>query len=136
MKNYFYISIGAFAGAILRYLVRSVHIFSFHTSFPLNTLIINMLGSFFLALILTLPFEVWKLGNEMKLGLTTGFLGAFTTFSTLCRESAELMRHGDYNTAFSYIVLSALLGLGSAYLGIIAAEMVGNKIKKAERDVK
>ena len=48
-----------------------------------------------------------------------GFLGAFTTFSTMCKETVQLMSSGLHILAFLYILLSILLGLGAAWLGYI-----------------
>lgn len=91
MKKYIYIGIlGAF-GAIARYVFEKAPIIissvsgplSLHLQiFPINTLIINVLGCFALSFIIDLSFEKKHLSNALRLGITTGFLGAFTTFST------------------------------------------------------
>ena len=132
MRKYVFVGIGSFIGAVLRYLVKNIQIYNYHESFPLNTLIINVGGAFILALILTFALEIWEFNPDIRTGLTVGLLGAFTTFSTLCKETVGLMTSGDYFSAVLYITVSIMLGLGSAYLGIILARELGSKMIKKE----
>jgi CrcB protein len=125
MKKYVLIGAGGFLGAVLRYYVKNTELFGYSGAFPLNTLLINVTGSFLLAFILTfLPsspkFRSFEL--PLKLAVGTGFLGAFTTFSTMCREAAVLINGRYFLTALSYISIAAFIGLCSAYIGYIAAE--------------
>lgn len=130
MRKYIFIGCGSFIGAILRYLIKGIQIYNYHESVPLNTLSINVLGAFVMALILTTAFEVWTFDADIRLGVTTGFLGAFTTFSTLCKETAVLMQNGNYFSAVSYMTVSIALGLGAAYFGIVVAREAGSKLLK------
>lgn len=131
MRKYFYIGIGGAFGAILRYIIKGISI-NYNGNIPLNTLFINVTGSFLLAMILTISLEIWEVDIDIRLGVATGFLGAYTTFSTLCKETAVLIQKGFYFSAISYVVLSALLGFLSAYLGIILSREVISKIVKKE----
>jgi fluoride exporter len=133
MRKYIFISIGGILGAILRYLIKEVHIYHYHENIPLNTLIINITGSFILALILTTAFEIWKFDADIRLGIATGFLGAYTTFSTLCKETVGLIHEGFYFSAFFYLTVSTILGLASVYLGIILAREVVSKLVKKDK---
>lgn len=130
MRKYIYIGLGGILGAILRYLIKGVHIYYYHENVPLNTLLINAAGSFTLALVLTVAFEVWEFDANVRLGIATGFLGAFTTFSTLCREAVELIYHGDYFPAVSYMAVSAMLGIAAVYFGIVLARETVSKLVK------
>jgi len=85
-----------------------------------------------LALILTVSFEIWEFDSDIRIGITTGLLGAFTTFSTLCKETAELLGSGDYFSAVSYVTVSAMLGLGAAYFGIVLAREVLAKFMRGK----
>jgi CrcB protein len=137
MKKYIYISIlGAF-GAIARYTLEKAPIIisgissptsSYLQNFPINTLIINTLGCFALSFIIDFSFEKKHLSNAVRLGITTGFLGAFTTFSTLCKESTELFRLGEYGVGLSYIIVSVFLGLLSVFLANRLAKHIGKTI--------
>jgi fluoride ion exporter CrcB/FEX len=75
----------------------------------------NVLGAFALAFILTIAFEIWTFDSDIRLGVTTGFLGAFTTFSTLCKETVGLMQNGDIFPQFIYDC-KYFAWLGAAYL--------------------
>lgn len=132
MRKYIFIGIGGFFGAIARYYIRSIPIVGYQGVIPLNTLAINISGSFLLALILTVSLEIWELDPDVRLGLTTGFLGAFTTFSTLCKETVTLLISGDYFSAVSYLTASTLLGLGAAYCGVMLAREGLRKLAKGK----
>lgn len=132
MRKYFYIGCGSFIGAVLRYLVKGIHIYHYQEKVPLNTLLINVAGAFMIALILTIAFEVRAFDSDIRLGVTTGLLGAFTTFSTLCKETVTLLHSGDYFSAISYLTVSTVLGIAAAYFGVAAARELG--LKLAERN--
>jgi len=127
MRKYVFIAIGGMLGAILRYLIKNIHIASYKGTIPLNTLILNVSGTLFLALILTIAFEIFKFDADIRLGIATGFLGAYTTFSTLCKETVTLMNQGDYYSAISYIGFSIMFGLAAAYFGVVLAREVLSK---------
>jgi CrcB protein len=136
MRKYIYIGCGSFIGAVLRYLSKGIQIYNYHENVPLNTLFINILGAFIIAFILTIAFEVWAFDSDIRLGVTTGLLGAFTTFSALCKETVGLMQNGDYSSAISYMTVGVMLGLGAAYLGIVVARRIGSEFagKRAKID--
>jgi CrcB protein len=86
------------------------------TNFPLATLLINVSGSFFLAFLTTLALhEVVK--PELRLIIGTGFLGAFTTFSTFELESENLISQAQWNAATVYIAGNLLLGYAAIITG-------------------
>jgi len=128
MRKYIYIAIGGMLGAILRYGIKNIHIYNYNGNIPINTLLINVSGSFLLALILTISFEIYEFDADIRLGIVTGFLGAYTTFSTLCKEAVNLMRQGNYSSAVSYMGLTVFLGLTATYFGVVLARKVASKI--------
>lgn len=135
MKQYIYVGIGGFWGAATRYSINISESLGYHGSVPLDTFLINVSGSFLIGLILTVSLEWKDFDPNLKAGITTGFLGAYTTFSTLCKEAAFLMQKGDYGSALFYITASTLLGLGSAYMGsVIARKIVLSYRKETERE--
>jgi len=136
MKKYALLSIGGFLGAIARYSFKSIQILGYHETIPLNTLLINVSGSFILALIITIAFEVWEFDSDIRLGICTGFVGAFTTFSTMCKETVALFSAGDYYSAISYITVSTMMGLGAVFLGIVLAREIGLKLAKRKNEDK
>lgn len=134
MRKYIFISIGGILGAISRYLIKGIQIYHYHENVPINTLLINISGSFIMALILTVAFEVSDFDTDIRLGITTGFLGAYTTFSTLSKETVELMKEGFYFSAISYIAVSTMIGIAAAYFGIVLAREVVSKLVKKDKE--
>lgn len=91
-------------------------------AFPLGTLLINVLGSFLLAIVVTLTLA-GTIKPEWRLILGTGFLGAFTTFSTFELEAEHLL-HTHFKAGALYIAANLFLGFGAILLGRFAAERV------------
>jgi len=134
MKKYLLIGTGGALGAILRFVIKSINIHGYKGTIPLNTLIINLTGAFVLALISTIALEIIKFDDDIRLGITTGFIGAYTTFSTMCKETIGLINKELYFSAILYIALSTILGLCFAYFGVITARKGVSKLidKNAE----
>ncbi|WP_128895040.1 fluoride efflux transporter FluC [Longirhabdus pacifica] len=111
---------GGFCGAISRY-VLSVKISSAYKGvFPYGTLTVNSVGCFLLAFLWAMHIHA---GN-VWLFLGTGFMGAFTTFSTVHMEWFTMAVKKKSNKGYVYITLTYGLGIGSAFLGYI----IGDKI--------
>ena len=102
------IGIGGFIGAILRaYIVLLVNSNIKH-NIPFGTLSVNLIGSFLLGILIGL-IEFYIIQNSyIKFLLTTGILGAFTTFSTFAIESFFLFKNSLYLEAISYILLNVI----------------------------
>lgn len=113
-----YILVGAAGavGAILRYII-GIIFYSSNPIFPFATFIVNMLGSFLLARFTTNLFQKISVPLKWKTAINTGFIGSFTTFSTLSLETVQLFEKGYTATACIYICLSALGGLFMSRLG-------------------
>lgn len=130
MRKYFFIAIGGFLGAISRVFIKNLHILNYKGDFPINTFIINITGSFILALVLTTAFEVWKFDSDIRLGIATGFLGAYTTFSTFCKETNNLLNQQQFITALIYVLFSVGIGFLFAYAGVLLARNSVSKVLK------
>jgi CrcB protein len=116
------VSLGGILGANARYLVSVYVAERFGTAFPYGTLLINVSGSLVIGFILTLATERYSIDPIWRLFFATGFLGAYTTFSSYTFEAAELMRGGEYGLAFLYLFGSVLAGMIGVFAGIAAAE--------------
>jgi CrcB protein len=108
MRDIIAVAIGGFVGTTLRF-AASKWIPAAH--FPWGTLAVNLIGSFCLALITYA--RGFPLHPRIRLGLATGLIGSFTTFSTFCAEWLSL----PSPAAFGYGSLSLIGGLGCAWLG-------------------
>lgn len=108
MMTLFAIGTGGFLGAILRYLLSKQVQQLFLGNFPYGTLTVNALGSFILGFLSYYLLENMMINDELRMGLTVGCLGAFTTFSTFSYETLVFLQAGDY-VKMSINVLSNVL---------------------------
>jgi CrcB protein len=96
---------GGFLGAILRYLITLKVNSTFISQFPFGTLSVNLLGSFILGSLIAL-FSIVEFNDNLKLFLTTGLMGALTTYSTFAMESFLLI---DKNMTLFFVNISSNL---------------------------
>ncbi len=119
------IGLGGFAGALARWGVAMVFGRVFPTmQFPLGTFFINITGSLFLGWFLTFAGTRYPISDTMKLAVATGFVGAYTTFSTFMWESAKLSDDGASLQAITNLVGSVIVGLLAVKLGVLIARRV------------
>jgi CrcB protein len=108
---------GSFIGGVARYLVSRFIQNNVFTSFPVGTIVVNVLGCFLIGLIFGLSERGNIMSAEWRMFLTIGFCGGFTTFSTFAYENVALLRDGNYFLFALYVGLSVFLGLLAIYLG-------------------
>ena len=111
------IGLGGFIGTILRFLLSSSIEKSFATSFPIGTILVNLIGCFLIGLLS--GYFTQKLGDQTQLFffLTIGVLGGFTTFSAIAMDSQVFIENGEYLKMLSYISLQAILGIALCLIG-------------------
>ncbi|WYL97350.1 MAG: fluoride efflux transporter CrcB [Gloeotrichia echinulata IR180] len=118
------ISLGAIAGALSRYYIGIWFAQRFGTSFPYGTFFINLSGCLAMGFFATLAVEkVAIISPEVRLLVATGFLGAYTTFSTYGLETISLLRTGHLLATIGYWGGSAILGIICVQLGVILARL-------------
>lgn len=122
MQKSIWVGLGGAAGVLLRYGVQHIPVSVPAACRPLLTLFINISGSFLLGFLTILFVKLFPLPAEIRLGVTTGLLGGYTTFSTFCKDFVLLCLSGQYVFAAGYAVLSAVLGLLAAWLGLALAK--------------
>ena len=110
MKLIFIIGTGSFIGGVFRYLLSLLIQAKTTTQFPLHTLIVNVIGCFFIGIAFGI-FDKGQISHEWRLFFATGILGGFTTFSAFSNETVILFREGYFSHALLYILASVLLGL-------------------------
>ncbi len=118
MGHLLLIGIGGFAGAATRYLVDGRVTAWAGTTLPWGTLAVNVSGSFALGLLFALITERAALSADLRGPLMIGFIGSFTTFSTLTLETWRMIEDGAWVYAGVNIGGSLLLGLGAIVGGI------------------
>ena len=110
--NYLYVGLAGGLGAICRYLV-GISLAN-QSIFPFSTLLVNLLGCFALAFILS---RTESFSYKARLALGTGFLGSFTTFSAFSVETIQLVEQSHYAMALIYLSCSIIGGIVSSNLG-------------------
>ena len=90
-------------------------------SFPWGTLTVNIVGSLLLGFIMQLSLNTNIVPQEMRVAVTAGFLGAFTTFSTFSFETARYLEDGIWLTGLLNIAFNVLLCIAAALLGMFLA---------------
>lgn len=113
LKSLILVFIGGGLGSVLRSLAGKL--FSFAT-FPLGTLLVNVLGSLLIGFLYAL-FSRQIIGEDYRLLLAVGFCGGFTTFSTFSNESLHFLRNGQWGPFILYAVGSLLLCLLFVWIG-------------------
>ncbi len=118
MRTNIIIFIGAGLGGIARHCVNSAAAFLFGISFPYGTLAVNVLGSFAIGLLVDYFALRGEASQYMRLFLTTGFLGGFTTFSAFSLDIALMYERGQVVWALSYAILAVALSVSALFGGM------------------
>jgi len=118
------IGVGGFFGSISRFLVAYEMSQRFGASFPYGTLTVNAVGSFILGFSSRYLLEHWLVNDLVRLGLTVGFLGAFTTFSTFSYESILLLQEGELTKAGLNIFANGFCCLTLSFFGLQLTKII------------
>ena len=110
------VALGAIPGALARYYLSLWAARWLGEGFPWGTLLVNVSGSLVMGLVVTLAMTRNLITPELRLLLTVGFLGSYTTFSTYALDTSLLLRVGFLAQALAY-------GIGSLVLGVLAVEL-------------
>jgi len=118
------IALGGALGAPARYgMAQAIHVAN--DGFPWATFWTNVSGSFALGLILVLIMERFPPTRYLRPFVATGFLGAYTTYSTFAVETDVLIKDGHAPTALAYAAASLMAGFSAVWAGIWAARAIG-----------
>lgn len=120
MKQLLLVFVGGGFGSALRFLISKQFTFdSFH--FPWATFIVNLIGSFIIGTVFGYILVKHKFSDDLFVFLVAGFCGGFTTFSAFANESASLLKAGQTNLFFTYIITSIIVGLFCVWLGYMVS---------------
>ena len=112
-KEILFVGLGGFAGSALRYVVGRW----LSGGFPWGTLAVNVAGCLLIGLVYALVERGNLSSPELRLLLTVGFCGGFTTFSAFMGENLAMLRAGEFVPFALYTAGSVLLGLGAVWFG-------------------
>ena len=124
MEKYLFIGAGGFIGSVCRYGLSSLLYRILGDRFPYGTLAVNVLGCFTIGLLMTLFEGRWLVQPNVRLFLTIGILGGFTTFSTFSYETIEILRAGNTSLGFINIFGSIVFCLSATWAGSIAGKLL------------
>jgi CrcB protein len=112
------VALGGALGAVARYKTAGWTVAMVGHGFPWGTLAVNVIGSFAMGVLIELGALKLTLSAEMRAFLATGFLGAFTTFSTFSLDVATLWERGALMPAGLYIAVSVALSILALFAGL------------------
>jgi CrcB protein len=93
-------------------------------AFPYGTFAVNISGAFFIGLLMEFSLRSTLISQNLRIGLTIGFLGGLTTFSTFSYETFKLLEDGQLLTAFANVLASVAVCLVFTWLGIAVARQL------------
>jgi len=127
VARFLWICAGGAVGTGARYLFALWAARSFGATFPAGTLIVNLAGSFLLGFLMHVGSATQLLPSTMRLALTTGVLGGFTTYSAFSYETADFLRRGAWQYAALNIIATVMGCLIAVFAGNALARLVASR---------
>lgn len=124
MAPFVLVAIGGLVGSVARYWLSGVTQAWTGTAFPSGTLVVNVLGSFVIGLVMALSLERGAIHDDLRILLTTGFCGGFTTMSTFSYETLALLRDGEQLLALGNVGGTLVASLAAVWLGSLVARLL------------
>ena len=124
LTKYLYIALGGAAGSISRYWLSGAAQRLAGSAFPFGTFAVNLIGCLLFGAVWGFFENRLLPGSEVRLLVLTGFMGAFTTFSTYMFETAELVKFGQMALAAANVVGQSLAGLALVLCGIALGRLL------------
>lgn len=93
-------------------------------AFPYGTFAVNVVGAYFIGLVMELGLTGTAISDTLRVGLTVGFMGGLTTFSTFSYETFKLLEDGQFGVAFVNVLASVAVCLVFTWLGIFTIRSI------------
>jgi len=120
-QRFFLVALGGVVGCVARYWLSGVVQRLGDHGFPSGTLAVNIVGSLIIGIVMTLSLERGLVDERLRILLTTGFCGGFTTMSTFSYENFALLQDGEHLLAFANTGVTFAACLGAVWLGSVVA---------------
>ncbi len=117
IKTIILVGLGGAIGSVLRYLSGWFASKYFQGSFPISTLVINILGSLLIGVFIGILAKYYPENHPLKFLLIIGFCGGFTTFSSFAVENYNLFQNQQQLSAYIYIITSVILTISAVGIG-------------------
>lgn len=124
MREVVWIAVAGALGALSRYGVSTLANRWLGDRLAWGTLTVNILGSLLLGMLMHIGMSSDLVPKPMRMALTVGFLGAFTTFSTFSYETFRYLQNGAFGTALINVVANVVPGLLAAWLGLVIGRAI------------
>jgi CrcB protein len=118
MSRFLWICLGGAAGTGARYLLSGWALAAFGPAFPWGTFAVNVIGSFCVGLLMQVGLATPLLSPTLRLALTTGVMGGFTTYSTFNYETIRYVQDGAWRLAVGNVALTLAACLAAGFAGI------------------
>jgi CrcB protein len=118
------VAIGGLVGSVARYWLSGTTQTWTGSGFPSGTFVVNVLGSFVIGLVTVLSLERGAIDDDLRILLTSGFCGGFTTMSTFSYETLALLRDGEQLLALGNVGGTLLACLGAVWFGSLVARLL------------
>ena len=124
MARFLWICLGGAIGTAARYLLSGWVLDRLGPSFPTGTLTVNVIGCFLMGVLMHIGMTTQIFSPTLRLALTTGFMGGFTTYSSFNYETVSFLRDGSYLYAAMNVGLTGSICLVMGFLGLSAAKLM------------
>jgi CrcB protein len=124
MTRFLWICLGGAAGTGARYLLSGWLLRVAGPGFPWGTLVVNVLGSFLLGLIMHVALATDLLSPTLRLALTTGVMGGFTTYSTFNYETLQYLQRNDWLLGLANLAITVVVCLAAGGLGLFTGRLL------------
>lgn len=115
--KYLWIGVAGFAGAISRYSVEGWVSARTRGSFPWGTLVVNISACALIGFVAALLTERFRVNPTVRIAITVGFVGTYSTFSTWAFETMKLQNDGAHALALANVAASIVAGMAAVYAG-------------------
>ena len=124
MMRFLLVCLGGAIGSGARYVLAGWMAVRFGGGLPLGILLVNVLGSFALSVVMTLALRTPVMPPDLRVFLTTGVLGGFTTYSSFNYDALHFLAQGQMATSALYIGATVLGCLASGWAGMVCARIL------------
>jgi CrcB protein len=125
MGLFFLVCLGGAAGTAARYLLGVSIQAAFGPTFPVGTLSVNLIGSFFISMLMYLGVDKGLISTNLRIVMCTGVMGGFTTYSSFNFETMRLWQQGSLLLGFVNIGVTFAGCLITGALGLLAGRLIG-----------
>ena len=119
MSRFLLVCLGGALGSGARYLVATWALHAFGAGFPRGTIAVNVVGSFLLGVVMIASLHAEGFPADLRVFLSAGVLGGFTTYSSFNYETLALIGEGRHGAAIGYVAITLLGALAAGAAGLI-----------------